>query len=132
MPKKELSSAILSQITLICRALDDKKAEHIQVLDVRKVSTITDFIIMASGNSEPQLRALRVAVEKAVDEAGIPVLGIETSSESGWVVVDCFNIMIHIFRPEIREQFRLDKLWKDGTELPLERFLESETSASKK
>ncbi len=130
MPKQELSSAIETQIALICRTLDDKKAKHIQVLDVREVSSITDFIILASGNSEPQLRALRVALEKVVDEANIPILGMETSNESGWIVVDCFDIMIHVFLPEVRELFRLDTLWKDGEPLPVDRFLEASVASS--
>lgn len=125
MPEQELPSAIETQIALICRTLDDKKAKHIQVLDVREVSSITDFIILASGNSEPQLRALRVALEKTVDEAGMPVLGMESSNESGWIVIDCFDIMIHVFLPEIRELFRLDALWKDGEPLQVDRFLEA-------
>ncbi|MEM9227775.1 MAG: ribosome silencing factor [Verrucomicrobiota bacterium] len=102
------------------KALDDRKAEHLTMLDVRGQSTVTDYMILATGNSQPHLRALRVAAEEAFKESGSEILGTDNVPESGWVVVDGFDIMIHLFTQEMREYYRLEALWKDAEELPVD------------
>lgn len=108
---------------LCCSALDEKKAEELRVLDVSAQSSITDYLVIATGTSEPHLRALRFALEEALQAAHIHVVGREATQESGWVVVDAFDVMVHLFSPEQRDRFRLDDLWKDAAEVPLKKLL---------
>jgi ribosome-associated protein len=107
-------------VRLCCRALDDKKAGNVRVLDVREISSITNFLIIATATSEPHVRALRVELEKVLDAAKAHIVGIETSKESGWTVMDAFDVMVHVFDPEVRSRYGLEKLWKDAREVPLD------------
>ncbi|QYM78766.1 ribosome silencing factor [Horticoccus luteus] len=128
-PKK---SSSLELVTLCCRALDGKKAEALRVLDVSELSTITDYLVIATGGSEPHLRALRVELEKAVDAAKTHILGMDTAQESGWLVVDLFDVMVHIFLPAQREHYGLERLWKDAAELPVAKLLAPPKPAAKR
>ena len=118
--KKSSKTAVPSPLLpLLIKALDAKKAENLQVVDVREQSSITDFLVLATGTSEPHLRALRIEVEKVLDENHAKIVGMDTTKESGWSVIDAFDVMVHLFTREKRERFRLDLLWKDGIELPI-------------
>jgi ribosome-associated protein len=102
----------------LVRALDDKKVGDLRVLKVGAKSTITDYLVLATGNSEPHLRALRIEVERVLDEAKQPIAGMEAGTYgSGWTVVDAYQIMTHLFTPEQRENYALEKLWKDAQAL---------------
>ena len=109
--------ATTNLLKLICRALDDKKAEDVRVLDVHKQSSITDYLVLATGTSDPHLRALRVELEKVIDAAKAQILGMDTDQGSGWLVIDAFDIMVHVFTPTTRKLYRLETLWKDATEI---------------
>lgn len=115
----------LTLLANIVRALDEKKAEDLRALRVSAQSSITDYLVLATGTSDPHLRALRVELEKVIDGAGVPIAGMETSDGSGWTVVDAYQIMIHLFTPDKREAYRLERLWKDAEELPLAEMLGS-------
>jgi len=97
--------------------LDEKKAGELAVLDVSEQSSITDYLILATATSEPHLRALRVEIEKALDAAAVKIVGIEARQESGWLVVDAFDVMIHLFLAEKRELYGLERLWRDAVEV---------------
>ena len=114
-PKSELPP-LLKQI---CHALEEKKADDIKVLGVNAQSSITDFLVLATGTSEPHLRALRVEIEKVIDQAGVRILGMDTEFGSGWLVDDAFDIMVHVFTPENRRKYALETLWKDAEEISL-------------
>ena len=116
-------SSALALVKLICRALDAKKAEDLRVLDVSAQSSITDFLVLANGTSEPHLRALRIELEKVLDAAKVRIVGIDTDRGSGWLVVDAFDAMVHIFSPAMRAHYRLENLWKDATELSVPKLL---------
>ncbi|GHB90538.1 ribosome silencing factor [Cerasicoccus arenae] len=107
--------ATLALMAICCEALDDKKALDLKILDVRGVSTVTDYLIIASGNSQPHLKALRGSVERALKNAKAHIIGAESGEASGWQVVDAFDFMVHLFTPEMRENYRLEQLWKDAT-----------------
>ena len=98
-----------------CRdAIDDKKAEDIKVLDVRGKSPITNYFIIATATSTPHLRALAGELEKTLKELGVKAIGRDYNSDSGWVVVDGFDFMAHIFLPEERGMYGIESLWKDA------------------
>ena len=110
-------SSAFELVKTCCRVLDEKKAGDLQVLEVGELSSITDFLILATATSDPHLRAMRVELEKTLKEAGVHVAGVETSQESGWAIIDLFDVMIHLFRADVRTRYGLENLWKDATEL---------------
>ncbi|HDT14944.1 MAG TPA: ribosome silencing factor [Firmicutes bacterium] len=98
----------------ITNALSDKKAIDITVLDVSGVSVLwTDFVI-CSGTSETHIRALRDNVEKSVKESGGEIYHKDTGIESGWIIIDSGDILIHIFDAKTREYYSLERLWGSG------------------
>lgn len=113
------AESTIEQLRLICRALDDKKAESLKVLHVEGLSPITDYMILATGTSEPHLKALRNALEKTLKESHIPLTGEDRDTQSGWVILDAFDFMVHLFTKEQRDYYRMDLLWKDAEELDI-------------
>jgi ribosome-associated protein len=110
-------------LRLCCRALWEKKAEDLRVLDVGDESSITDYLVLATGTSEPHLRALRAELELALKSAQTRVVGVDTAEQSGWTVVDAFDVMVHLFTPDQREHYGLENLWKDAKDVPVAQFL---------
>ena len=120
---KSKKTTSLSLVKRCCRALAEKKAEDLRVLDVSAQSSITDFLVLATGTSEPHLRALRIELEKALDSAETHLVGVDSAQESGWSVVDAFDVMVHLFTAEKRQRYGLEDLWRDATELSVEKLL---------
>ena len=120
--KGKISNA-LELVKLCCRALDEKKAVDLRALDVSAQSSITDFLVLATGTSEPHLRALRVELEKAIDASANRIIGMETAQESGWIVVDVFDVMVHLFTAEARAKYGLENLWKDAVVVSVPKLL---------
>ncbi len=120
---KSKKSAALELVTLCCRALDEKKAGNLTVLDVAAASSITDFLVLATATSEPHLRALRIELEKALDAAKVRIVGMDTGQASGWFVIDAFDVMVHLFLPATREHYGLERLWRDATEVSVSKLL---------
>lgn len=114
-PKTPPPPVIPALIADLVRALDGKKAEQLRVLNVSGLSSITNFLILATATSEPHLRALRVETEKVIDAAQVKILGMDTGRESGWTVVDAFDVMVHLFSSDNRSKYRLETLWRDAT-----------------
>jgi ribosome-associated protein len=112
-------SPTLEVVKACCRALDDKKAGELAVLDVSQQSSITDYLVVASATSEPHLRALGIELEKVLDAAGVRIVGSERVQTSGWLVVDAFDVMFHLFLAPVRERYALERLWRDAVEVPV-------------
>lgn len=96
-------------------ALDQKKAESIRALYVGNVSSITDYLIIATGTSNPHLRALSKTLLETLDKDGQEAVTSGIGDQSGWVVVDAYDFMVHLFTEKTREFFNLEGLWRDGT-----------------
>ncbi len=123
-PRKDpQEQAARNLLKLVCRILDDKKAEDVVVLDVRKQSSITNYLVLATGTSQPHLRALRIEIDRIVKETGTEVIGVDSGDGSGWTVVDTFDVMIHILTPDNRARFRLETLWGDAEPVNVKRLL---------
>ncbi len=116
-------TASLELLKLCCLALWEKKAEDLRVLELGDESSITDYLVLATGTSEPHLRALRGELEQALKASRTRLVGIETAELSGWTVVDAFDVMVHLFTPEQREHYGLENLWKDAREVPVASLL---------
>ena len=124
MSTKSSSDSVLPLLKQIVIALEDKKAGDLRVLHVAAKSTITDYLVLATGTSEPHLRALRIELEKVLDAAKAPIAGMDEGTYgSGWTVVDAYQIMMHVFTPEQRQNYALEKLWKDANEVNLVKLL---------
>lgn len=132
MKSKKSKSSLPPLLKEICQILDEKKAGDIKVLSVSAQSSITDYLVLGTGTSEPHLRALRVELEKVIDRSGVRIIGMDTEQGSGWLVVDAFDIMVHIFTAENRKKYALENLWKDAENLPLATVLAVEKKVAAK
>lgn len=95
---------------------DNRKGEHIVILDVSKLSSVTDFFVIASGSSEPHLRAIRDEITETLrDDFGIRPNAVDASNETAWMAIDYFDVIVHVMKPEVRELYDLEGLWKDAT-----------------
>ena len=99
---------------MIIDALEDIKARDIRVLDVSKITSVSDFLAIASGDSSRQTKALAANVMDKVSEAGFGIYGTEGGGTGEWVLVDCGDVVVHIMQPAIREYYKLEELYQDG------------------
>jgi ribosome-associated protein len=107
------------ELAVACaRAADETKAERIRVWDMRGLSNLTDFMVVCSGTSLPQLRAiLRDVAGKVGEEHGVKPVHAEGKADSRWVVLDFIDVMVHVMDQELRDYYGLEELWKDATEV---------------
>lgn len=99
----------------MCRTVAlDKKAEDVVILDVRKISSIADYLLICTGNSEPHLKAIADEIGRRLRDAGIRPHHREGYPPSRWIVMDYNDVMIHIFHPDLREHYGLEQLWGDA------------------
>lgn len=99
---------------LACRALEDKKAENVQVIDIQGISVVADYFIIADGQNQNQLEAMRDAVDEALYQEGVLVKQIEGNHKSTWILMDYGDIIVHIFSREDRLFYDLERIWRDG------------------
>lgn len=111
---KRVSDPTLEIVKKCHKALDDKKAEDIKILDVRGKSPITNYFIVATATSAPHMRALAGELDKTLKDMGVKEIRREYNDGSGWIVVDGFDFMAHIFLPEQRGLYGIEALWKDA------------------
>lgn len=104
---------------LAVAALEDHKAEDISVIDIREVSPIADYFIIASGNNQNQLQAMQDAADEALYKAGIKVQQVEGNQNSTWILMDYNDIIIHIFSKEDRLFYDLERIWRDGKKIDI-------------
>jgi ribosome-associated protein len=109
---KKLST--LAKKNLVISALDDIKAHDIQAIDVRKLTSICDWIVVASADSARQTKALSRHVRDRLREAGVTLVGTEGEESGEWILVDAGDIVAHVMQPAVREYYNLEELWADG------------------
>lgn len=104
------------KLALLCRELaDNKKAENILVLDVRKLSSVTDYFVIASGTSQPHLRAIVEEItSKLRDDHELRPARAEGATGGSWVVLDYFDVIVHVMHTEARARYDLEGLWGDA------------------
>ena len=118
LPRKENAINSLELAIEAARALDERLGKDIRVLDMRGVSGLTDYCVIASGTSAPHLKALTNEVQHNMKQRGV-MARRSGLPESGWVVVDCLDAVIHIFAPEARAYYAIESLWKGALPVPL-------------
>jgi ribosome-associated protein len=104
------------KLALLCREYaDNKKAEDVVVLDVRELSSVTDYFVIASGTSEPHLRAIVEEITSSLrDEHDIRPVRTDGSTQGIWVALDFFDVIVHVMRADARERYDLEGLWGDA------------------
>jgi len=115
---KRRAAEVPKAIELAVRAAEDKKALDITVLDLRNASGFTDFFIICTGTNSRQIRAIADGITDALAETGGKPAAIEGYDRSEWVLVDYFDFVVHVFSPESRAFYGLERLW--GSAEPVE------------
>lgn len=103
---------------LIETSLDDDKAEDITTIDLAGKSSFADYMIVASGRSQRHVSTLANKLADRLKERGMPPLSVEGMEIGDWVLVDCGDIIVHLFRAETRELYQLEKMWSAPVETP--------------
>ncbi len=121
--RRRKSEKLPQPIELAVRAAEDKKAEDVTVLDLRNASGFTDFFVICSGSNPRQVRAIADAVIEALDDHGKPahVEGHDRSERSGWILIDYFDFIVHVFSPETRLFYGLERLWGSAERVEIPR-----------
>ena len=99
------------QVDLVRAALADKKAVDVKAYDVRGISGLTDAFVVATGTAAPHLKALVAGVQAAMRDAGVNSYRTSGEPQSGWIVVDYVDLVVHVFSPEARAYYALERLW---------------------
>ncbi len=115
-PKPSLSH---EQAIFIAQAAKDKKAEDVLVLEVGDLTSLADFFIFGSGESERQVRGLAAFIEKSVSTRYHTLPVMEGKETATWILLDYGDIIVHIFRPDIRQYYALEKMWADAPQVPI-------------
>jgi len=104
------------RLAQLCREFaDTKKAEDVVVLDVRKLSSVTDFFVIVSGTSEPHLRAILDEItDRLRKDNDVRPRAVDGTVHGAWVVLDFFDVIVHLMRADVRERYDLESLWGDA------------------
>ena len=102
------------------RAALDKKAVDLTVLDVQGVSTVTDYFLVCSGRSAPHVKTIADAIRDELKEDGVRPLHAEGQAESGWVLLDYGDVLMHVFLADTRAYYALERLWGDAPSVPVD------------
>ena len=117
----EFMSKELEMVRLACKALDEKKALDIKVIDIHEVSVIADYFVIASGSNLNQVQVDNV--EEQLGRAGYEPKQVEGTRGSNWILMDYGDLIIHVFDEENRLFYDLERIWRDGKEVDAEEFL---------
>lgn len=114
------NSELRTNLRTACDALLDKKAMDLKLLYFGDASPLTDCFIIATGTSDPHLKALRDNLEKTLKDSKIEIFSRDRFQPSGWLVLDAIDFVVHLFSKEQRENYALENLWKDALNLEAE------------
>ncbi len=112
-------SSLPASLTHACGILDRLQAADPKILDLRDVSTLADYFLIATGTSTPHLKALADELERALKDERIRPRRKAGGFSSGWVILDYGEILVHLMTSELREFYALEQLWSDGKTIPL-------------
>lgn len=101
-------------LNAIAQTIFDKKGSNILALDVREISSLTDYVIIAEGNVDKHVIAIAQAIIERLQQLGYPPIYVEGIKTGDWVVIDYMHIMVHLFMPGLRDKYQLEQLWREG------------------
>lgn len=113
-------------LTTALNILNKRKAEDVIALDIGGVSIISDYFLIASGNSNTQVRSLAEDIEFKLSQLGVEPLHVEGTQTSTWIILDYGSVLIHVFHRETRQFYNLEHLWADSKELNISDFITDE------
>ena len=104
------------KLALLCRELaDNRKAENTVILDVRQLSSVTDYFVICTGTSEPHLRAIVDEItDQLREEHAVRPRAMDGTLQTAWIVLDFFDVIVHVMRGDVREHYDLESLWGDA------------------
>ena len=108
---------LLKNLKICCEALQDKKAEDLTLLYFGETSPLTDCFVIATGMSDPHLKALRDNVEKSLKDNKVEIFAKDRYHPGGWLIIDAIEFVVHLFSREKRDHFALEDLWKDAARI---------------
>lgn len=108
-----------NQLSKVVDFIDDKKGGDITILELKGISVIADYFMIATGNSTTQTKAIAEYLSEKLPEIGLSVLRKEGLPEAQWVLIDCGDLVIHIMTPDTRSFYSLERLWGDAREVIL-------------
>ena len=111
-------------VKLAITALEDKKGEDIRVIDIREVSVLADYLLIASGSNGNQVQAMVDNVEEELGKAGYPCKQVEGYQSANWILMDYGDIIVHVFDKEDRLFYDLERIWRDGKIMDTKEFAE--------
>jgi ribosome-associated protein len=98
-------------LNLLEKSLDDYKADGIVVINLEGRTSLTDYMVIASGNSQRHVGAMAENLREKIKQSGIQTVSVEGQTQCDWVLIDAGDIIIHLFRPEVREFYNIEKMW---------------------
>lgn len=107
----------------IIRALDSKRAEDIQLIGIRDLTIVADYFVIANGTSNTQTKALADAVEFEMKQKGVEPIRVEGYQGATWIILDYGDIVVHVFYKETRSYYKLERLWSDGEQVDIKKYL---------
>lgn len=116
----EAKKTVQSAVEAARRAVEiaaEKQAEDIVLFDLRGLCSFTDYFVICSGSSDRQRKTIAEEIDVALDKSGVPLYHREGTEESGWVLLDFGDVLVHIFSPEQRQFYQLEHLWSQATAL---------------
>ena len=108
---------MLKNLKICCEALQEKKAEDLSLLYFGETSPLTDCFVIATGMSDPHLKALRDNVEKSLKDNKVEIFAKDRYHPGGWLIIDAIEFVVHLFSREKRDHFALEDLWKDAARI---------------
>ena len=115
--KRKKTTRLPRQVALAVKAADDKKATDIVVLDLRKAAGFTDYFVICSGSNSRQIRAIADGVVDALRVEGEKPAHVEGNDRSEWILLDYFDFIVHVFAPETRTFYGLERLWGNAEQV---------------
>lgn len=109
-------------VRLAIKALEDKKAEDIKVIDISEVSVLADYFIIASGTNRSQIQAMTDNVEEQLGRNGFALKQVEGYDAANWILMDFNDIIVHVFDKENRLFYDLERIWRDGKQVDIAEF----------
>ena len=107
------------QSILTAKAISSKKGLNIKLIEIGDISSLADYMVIATGTSSTHVKAIADEVEYQLDEAGISVSHIEGYRSNSWILLEYVDVIVHIFSDEAREFYDLERLWQDGKEIDI-------------
>ncbi|HEX5131211.1 MAG TPA: ribosome silencing factor [Candidatus Krumholzibacteria bacterium] len=112
--RKKATRATIMTARKVARFAWEKKAEDIMIMDLRKVTDMTSFFVLCSGNSGTQVKAIADSIQEQARKAGLEIYAVEGYDSQRWILIDMIDIVVHVFLPDVRAYYQLERLWGDA------------------